>query len=357
MTCRDIEQNLPAYLEDLLSEEETKIVREHLVSCRSCGKALEDLKSAETLLQNLEEVAPPPWLKQKILAQVKEEAQPEKGFFHKLFTTLYFKIPIQAFALLLITVLAFYLYRGEEPELRKKGVGIALPPVTSQLDIEQSKKSRMVVPSQPVRQMTPPLPKDNQIREEIKPETVDPADGGVLALKKDFSPKKIEEGERKQEKGKEQLFAEQQDYSGPAPRADRLSNSQFQAQRSDIAIASRTREKAMERATPPALSPTGVRTMESKAKSAAGETAQVRDRHNTVQEIMALLQSFEASKIERRISGEREILTAELPSRHVKPFLQKLEATHGETGKNVSIGSEDTQKETVEIRIDIFNKL
>jgi len=324
MNCRDIEKNLPAYLEDLLSQEEKGMVREHLASCRKCSKSLEDFKSMDALLQNLKEVPPPPWLKQKILAQVREETQQEKGFLRKLFTPLRFKIPLQAFALLLITVLAVYLYRGEEPELRKNGIVIAPPAATQQQSLENSEKSRMA-PSQPVRRKELPQPKEGKIRKEIKPEAVKPVDGAILALKKDFSPKKIEEGEIKQEKGKEQLFAELRDYSSPAPQADRLNNSQFQAKQSDIAVGSRAREKDM-----------------------------ARDRKRTAQEVTTLLQQFDASKIERRISGEREPLTAELPSRYVKPFLQKLEAILGETGKNVSIGAVDAQKETVEIRIAIF---
>jgi len=60
MNCRDIEKNLPAYLEDLLSQEEKGMVREHLASCRKCSKSLEDFKSMDALLQNLKEVPPPP---------------------------------------------------------------------------------------------------------------------------------------------------------------------------------------------------------------------------------------------------------------------------------------------------------
>jgi len=74
-----------------------------------------------------------------------------------------------------------------------------------------------------------------------------------------------------------------------------------------------------------------------------------------VSEILGLLRQFDASKIDRRTVGEREILTAELPQPQVIPLLQKLE-TRGLSGKNVSIGAADAQKGIVEIRIEIFKK-
>jgi len=171
MNCRDIENNLPAYLENLLSQEEKRKVREHLISCRRCSKTLEDLNQVEALLQDLDEVAPPPWLKQKIMARVREEAQPAKGFFRKLFSPLYFKIPLSTVALLLISVLAFYVYRGQEPELQKEGINIALPPPVQQQRIEkqepprtassgtvpsQSACSRRLLPGRPLRDRSHP---------------------------------------------------------------------------------------------------------------------------------------------------------------------------------------------------------
>jgi len=343
MNCRDIEKNLPAYLEDLLPEEEKVMVREHLASCRKCGKALEDLKSMDTLLQNLEEVAPPPWLKQKIMAQVREEAQPEKGFFHKLFTPLRFKIPLQAVAMLLITVLAVYLDRGEEPELRKKGIVIVPPAATLQQSLEKSEKPRIAT-SQPIRQKEPPLPKESQIREEIKPETAKSVDGDVLALKKDFSTEKIGDGEEKQEKVKAKSLAGLHDSSGPGYQGEMVKESQFKAQRNDIAIAPLSSRPSA-----------GIMMKERKAETALEVTAQVLDRRRAVEEVVNLLQQFDAEQIELSVSGEREILTAVLPHRHIKPFLRKLDARSG-IEKKVSLGTGDTKKGTVDVRIEILPK-
>ncbi|ABC75894.1 anti-sigma factor [Syntrophus aciditrophicus] len=382
MTCRDIEQNLPAYLEDLLPEEEKDLIREHLASCRKCGKALEDLQRMELLLQNLEEVTPPPWLKQKILAQVKEGVHAEKGFFKKLFNPVYFKIPLQTVALLVITVLAFYLYRGEGPELKKEGVDIVPPAAilqqqqssekrepfrmapaqsasTQMESLEKSDKS-VAAPSRYTRREPAPPPQKSPLREEIRPESVQPAqpaDGAVVALKKEFPPE-AEEWE-KREKRKEKRLAGDQDSAKPGLQEHKIDEAQLKAQPHEFSVASRSMERDVEGgATFPlrqSAPSTGIGNRDSKAESAATETAQVRDRHKKVEEIRILLRQYDAQKIESSVSGEKEILTAILPSRQVKTFLQKLEA-RDDTGTSVSVGTADAKQGTVEIRIEILRK-
>ncbi len=118
MTCNEIKNLLPAYLEDLLSPEEKKSIESHLASCPLCTRSLADLKKAENLVKGLEEVEPPPFFEQRIMARVREEARQKKGILRKFFYPLHIKIPIQALATLLVAVLAFYVYQKNEPEMK-----------------------------------------------------------------------------------------------------------------------------------------------------------------------------------------------------------------------------------------------
>jgi len=127
MNCSDIEKQLPAYLEGDLSSVEMEELRDHLASCENCRKALEDLNKTGRLVHDLEEVSPPPRLKSQIMARVREEADGKRGILRKFFFPLYIKIPVQAFAVVVISVFAFYLYRQDVPQMRIKG--IPLPPV------------------------------------------------------------------------------------------------------------------------------------------------------------------------------------------------------------------------------------
>jgi hypothetical protein len=127
MTCDEIEDRLPAYLENLLSAEEKEDIEGHLAACPRCSHACKDLRQAEGLVQDLPEVEPPPFLEQRIMARVREEAAQKQGILRKLFYPLYIKIPIQAFATLLIAVMALSIYRTVMPELKD----LAPPAITT----------------------------------------------------------------------------------------------------------------------------------------------------------------------------------------------------------------------------------
>jgi anti-sigma factor RsiW len=119
MTCNEIENRLPAYLEDLLSPEEKKGITGHLASCPRCGRAFADLKKAEELVQGLAEVEPPPFFEQRIMSRVREEAGRKQGILRRLFYPLHIKIPLQALATLLVAVLAFHVYQQGDPEMKQ----------------------------------------------------------------------------------------------------------------------------------------------------------------------------------------------------------------------------------------------
>jgi len=114
-SCKDIKALLPAYSDGELSERDRQLVAGHVAVCADCSSLLADLRKTQLLLGGLEEVEPPPWLAQKIMAHVRDEADKEPAFFKRLFYPLRVKIPIQAFATVLIAGLIVYLYKGVNP--------------------------------------------------------------------------------------------------------------------------------------------------------------------------------------------------------------------------------------------------
>ncbi len=112
-TCSDIENLLPLYEEGVLSDAEKRLVEEHLAHCDACFRELADLRKAAALVRGLPEAALPPWFEQKIMAQVRREAESRAKNW---FWPLRFKIPVSIAATLVIAVLAVFIYRaGEEP--------------------------------------------------------------------------------------------------------------------------------------------------------------------------------------------------------------------------------------------------
>ncbi|HAR95937.1 MAG TPA: hypothetical protein DCR97_08255 [Deltaproteobacteria bacterium] len=123
--CEKIQEILPAYLEGLASPTESEMVSSHLVSCTECNSAVQTLMKSQKLITNLEEVEPPPWLKTRIMARLEEgvEQEEEKRWSlgrlrDFLLYPLKVKIPLQAFAVLVVAVMAVYVYKSTQSEVR-----------------------------------------------------------------------------------------------------------------------------------------------------------------------------------------------------------------------------------------------
>jgi hypothetical protein len=126
--CKEIENDLPLYLDDLLTAGDKKAVEEHLKSCSRCARELLRLNDTRTVVSTLSEVDPPPWFKQKIMAGVREESE-KKGRAAKWFYPLKIKIPVQIFATICIAVVAVYIYRTGDDRMKEIMPSQVTPPV------------------------------------------------------------------------------------------------------------------------------------------------------------------------------------------------------------------------------------
>lgn len=138
MECRSIEEKLSAYLENQLSSEEKMQVAEHLMTCAKCSLSLNDLKKTVAYIQGLEEIEPPPWLAQKVMARVREEAESKKGILQKLFYPIHIKVPIEVVATIAVVVTTFYVFKTIEPVVKQPGAILSEQVIVS----EQEEKIR-----------------------------------------------------------------------------------------------------------------------------------------------------------------------------------------------------------------------
>ena len=116
--CPNNKEQLSAYLDGVITAEEKRLIEEHLSTCEHCNLALSELKKAQETLRNLEEVEPPLWFTQKIMNRVHEEAEPKKGLLQRLFYPLHIKIPAEVFATCLVAILALFVYKNTDPEIK-----------------------------------------------------------------------------------------------------------------------------------------------------------------------------------------------------------------------------------------------
>ena len=136
MNCKNVENNLPLYEDNLLSGVEKKAIEQHLKSCSNCAKTLAQLQKTGRLVEGLAEVEPPPWFKQKIMSRVREEAE-KKSLAQKWFYPLRIKIPVQVIATIFIAVFAVYIYRSGDEQMK-----VVIPP-TSPTPVMENKNDQL----------------------------------------------------------------------------------------------------------------------------------------------------------------------------------------------------------------------
>jgi len=179
MECHSVEEKLSAYIENQLSSDEKELVDEHLKTCSKCSLSLEDLKKTIAYAQGLKEIEPPPWLTQKVMAKVREEAEQKKGILQKLFYPLHVKIPLEVIATIAIAVSVFYVFRSIEPEIR-----VAKAPSEEVIVSEEGEKKNA-------------LGKDESlVYEEALSETLEPAERQKFERKADVFAGKTETPEK-----------------------------------------------------------------------------------------------------------------------------------------------------------------
>ncbi len=117
MDHTEIRRRLSDYLDNAVSATEKSEIEAHLATCGNCRGALADLKRTIAHMKSLPEVEPPPWLTAKIMARVKDVAEPRPALWKRLFLPLSVKLPLEAVALVFLCVTGYYLARTTAPQV------------------------------------------------------------------------------------------------------------------------------------------------------------------------------------------------------------------------------------------------
>lgn len=335
--CKEVENNLPLYLDDLLSSEDKRDIEEHLKSCPDCAGALVQLQETKKLVNNLAEVEPPAWFQQKIMAKVREEAG-KKSFVQKWFYPLRIKIPVQVFATIFITVLAVYIYRAGEEQM-KEIMPLSVPkPIVEVQKRQKAPESVTAAAKEKVAvnkdardgKMTMgelssgvPAPKVEQMKKALPQENVHAAAANAAKdSKEDFiSATKADKFAGAQKKSFEASMVR--------PKGKKESNI------ADAAIK-----------TSRAPQPQGV-------KRKATVLLRVADIDAAREEVEKLLIKFEAKNIAGQTTPDKAVLTAELKDQEIKNFTARLK-TIGQVETRIVVS--EKAEEAIFVVIEIFNK-
>ena len=118
MDCGEVQKKLSAFAEGAITAGERKEITTHLKKCKGCKRDLADLRKTIRYVQRLEEVEPPAWFVQRVMARVRGEAERKQGIWQRFFLPLHIKVPLEAIALICIVVGALYIFKSMEPEIR-----------------------------------------------------------------------------------------------------------------------------------------------------------------------------------------------------------------------------------------------
>jgi len=309
MECKGVQEKLSAYVEGDVSSDEKRRIEQHVNSCQECRTALGDLKNTGELVRGLEEVEPPAWLTEKIMARVRAEEGRKRGIFRKLFYPLHVKVPIEALATVLIAVVAVYVFRAAEPEMKRAQVHPSTGAVISREEAPKAYRE----PGAEVQALGDKTSIKKQEEKVVQPPLAGSAEEPLRPKKKD-SPAIVQPASREPE------------GVGFADVA------KDKRERNKLAATPMVKESAVKK-----LWPIDVK-MSAKDIKVAGE------------EVEKLLGQLGAGKIERESHEGKEVLTAELKGQKGKEFLERLRAIGEvkEKGKALDIPEGD-----IPLRIEI----
>jgi hypothetical protein len=341
--CKDIENNLPLYAEGLLSAGQKRAVEGHLVECADCSKALADLQKVAAMTQRLSEVEPPPWFNQKIMARVREDAE-KKTFAQKWFYPLRIKIPVQVMATIVIAVLAVYIYRAGDEQMK------AVLPEAVQPVIEMQKEQTSARLAEE---------KEAAIGAPYKDIIVDEASSGGSAQKKEMQRNKLASATDKSLVMKSDLAPKKEEKEYAGPNALQEAPQRYAAKQERVAESS-LEDSSLSGAAPKskmfkAAAPAAPRSM---AASVAAQlqpviSVYVADVNSAVVEAEKILTKYKARKVTKQMIDGKIILQAELPDKKLEEVLSRLRTVGRVEEKNMPA---DGSKQDITVVIEILKQ-
>jgi hypothetical protein len=165
MDCRDIRKKLSDGSGGPVPPDDKVLIDRHLRDCVACTEYAAEIRKTIETLQGLDEIEPPAWLTEKVMKKIRTEVLPKKSWLERLFFPLHIKLPLEAFAALLITVAAIFIYKNMGPELEQMKVQPQAPETRS-IPAEQEKEILKKEIQQPQRLREEAKYKDSSVSTE-----------------------------------------------------------------------------------------------------------------------------------------------------------------------------------------------
>jgi|MudIll2142460700_1097286.scaffolds.fasta_scaffold01367_8 hypothetical protein len=332
MECRNIQEKLSAYIDEILSPQEKVTVDEHLKSCGECATALADLKKTVERVRNLESLEPPAWMTQKIMARVRAEAQPRKGLFQRLFFPLHIKLPVGAIATIAIALTTLYVFRTIEPEI--KLAKVPTEEAAPQVPEKEQQLTQRDAEAEKIPPMFSPLEKGGEGGlKETKRVSPKPAEQPVPSKK----PEPVREVPKAPEPMKQAELSQEQRAAAPSSGKDVSTPS----------VGALAKEEVKGEAAPAAPK---MKVMAEERKESIRVTVHVKDVGSEQKEIERHISELGGRVVKKESYESKDILTVEIDSDKLKEFFKRLKSVGQVKEKDVDL---DGTKGVVGLRIEI----
>ena len=114
MNCDAAQERFSEFIDNKLDEATASGVAQHLAACANCQAEAEDLAYTIRLAAAEPSLEPAMGFATRVMAHVREEAA-QPGFWQGLLRSLRFPMPAQILAVLVVSLLAVFLYQRERP--------------------------------------------------------------------------------------------------------------------------------------------------------------------------------------------------------------------------------------------------
>jgi len=148
MNCEEVANHFSDYLDKSLDTATMTRVATHIIACPLCRAESNDLADCIEQVANLPALDPPIGFTQRVMAHVREVEEEKPSVWNWLFQSLGQRVPLQAAAVVMVSVLAVFLYQKEEPLKQNTPMNLAsqsAPPAAT-AEKEQAPISESLTP-------------------------------------------------------------------------------------------------------------------------------------------------------------------------------------------------------------------
>lgn len=168
MECSQVLSLLSRYLDGDLAPDVRRMVEDHLSSCTGCSLRVEELVESVRAVRSLERIAAPQDFLSKVRRRI-EEPSPSRGFFRKLFSPLYVKLPLEAVGLGIAVLLFIIVHRNIAPMKEEAPVPRMTETTASAPTPAPSENTAAALQEKDYRTLSTPGPAEETVRNESSP--------------------------------------------------------------------------------------------------------------------------------------------------------------------------------------------